>query len=353
MATVSVVIPARDSQETIRVTVQSLWKQTRHPDEVLIVVGHNDFTRTAIEEFVASGFVKIVVVGAPQEYVRDAQWKRWYGAKVSTGDLIFFTDSKVVVDPRAIENSLRLMDECNVSVVGGITPAWPDQCKNFWAKLHDHALVSNLPNFPPVGFLTRENFGKSESLPVTTALMMTRAVFEVVQDDFALDFSKIASTYDDYVLAWLIVNAGFSIVVTDQVIVHHKHRVTWGDYSKQIARSGQSAAIMAKMYPGCPFGVRRVKQVRFIGLVLSFSALLGVVGVCMFERIAVVAGLLAVLVGYCVLGIVNTIKAKETEAFLFPLFTILLVLNFALHFTKTYIQPNHNSEEVVQYLQIH
>jgi hypothetical protein len=353
MTTISVVIPARDSQGTIRVTIDSLWNQTLRPDEVLVVVGADDYTKTAIQDYITSGFVTMVTVNPPADYIRDAQWKRWMGVKISKGDLIFLTDSKVVLEPHALENALRLMQGYGVMVVGGITPAWPDQAQNFWAKLHDKALVSNLPIFPHVSFLTKQNFGKTESLPVTTALMFTRSVFKDVSEDFALEFSKIASTYDDYVLSWLIAKAGYTILVTNQVVAHHLHRICWKDYSKQIARSGQSAAIMARMYLECPFGKRRMNQVNLITLVISLCTAFSLLTIAMFRETAIILYTSLILVGYMFVGAVNVIKAKDWQAIAFPFFTVLLILTFALHFTKTYTQTELRPSAVLEYLQIH
>jgi cellulose synthase/poly-beta-1,6-N-acetylglucosamine synthase-like glycosyltransferase len=353
MQKISVVIPARDSQGTIRTTVESLWSQTLRPDEVLIVVGQNDYTAAAIPEYVENGFVTMLVVKSPEDYIRDAQWKRFIGVKASKGDLIFLTDSKVVMEQHALENALRLMMEHDVSVVGGITPAWPNQVKSFWAKLHDGALVSNLPEFPNVGFLTAEDFGKTESLPVTTALLFKRCVFDAVSDDFALEFSKVASTYDDYVLAWLIAQAGYTILITNQVVAHHLHRTSWSGYSMQISRSGQSAAVMAKMYPDCPFGKRRLKQVRLITAAGSLLAAFCMFIVFVSHETAIVAGLFLAVIGYVLLGIANIIKAKNWQAFAFPFFTVLLILTFALHFSKTYMSSKMHPSSVQEYLQIH
>jgi hypothetical protein len=350
---ISVVIPARDSQNTIRVTVETLYNQTRRPDEVIIVVCPGDHTCTTIEDYILSGFVKPVVTETPGDYVRDAQWKRCVGVLASKGDLVFLTDSKVVLEEHAIERSCKLMLEYNVDVVGGISPAWPDQMSNFWAKLHDKALVSNLPDFPTVGLLTERNFGKTESLPVTTALMMKRKVFQAVSGDFALEFSKVASTYDDYVLSWLIVRAGFPILVTNQVIAHHKHRISWKGYSTQISRSGQSAAVMAKMYPKCPFGTRRVRQVSLIATTLLLGLMGSIVAITVLGEQAIITGLLLSMLGYLVLGMINVVKAKEMQAFVFPILTTLLILIFSLHFAKTYTKTEQRMQEMAPYLQIH
>lgn len=350
---ISVVIPARDSQGTIRITIETLYNQTKRPDEVIVVVCPGDYTCTTIEDYILSGFVRLVVTETPRDYVRDAQWKRYVGVLASKGDLVFLTDSKVVLEEHALERACGMMLEHNVDVVGGISPAWPDQMNNFWAKLHDKALISNLPDFPMVGLLTEQNFGKTESLPVTTALMMKRKVFQAVSKDFALEFSKVASTYDDYVLSWLIVKAGFPILVTNQVIAHHKHRISWGGYSAQISRSGQSAAVMAKMYPECPFGTRRVRQVSMIATTLLLGLTGNIAAITVLKEQAIITSLLLAMFGYLVLGMINVVKAKEMKAFVFPIFTTLLIIIFSLHFAKTYTKTELRMQEIASYLQIH
>jgi len=349
---VSVVIPARDSQSTIRTTVETLHNQTRRPDEVVIVVGENDLTRVTIEDFITSGFVTMIVTKPPSDYIRDAQWKRWVGTKQSMGDIIFLTDSMILLEEHALENALRLMKEHQVSVLGGITPSWPDQSNNFWAILHDKALVSNLPQFPVAGLLTAEKFGETESLPVTAALMMTRSVFESVEHDFALEFSKVGASYEDFALSWLIVKAGYAILMTNQVVAYHKHRINWFEYSKQIGRSGQGAAVMAKMYPDCPLSTRKFKQVKLIKIGLLLIAISVLFATIMFKSTTIMVVLLLSVVGFLALGVLNVFKAKKIQAFFFPLFTTLLILNFALHFNKTYTQTSYTPFMVNEYLQI-
>lgn len=352
MKTLSVVIPARDSQNTIRTTIETLFRQTRKPDEVIVVIDENDQTTTSITDYIKRGFVKIVRTTIPQEYVRDAQWKRYVGINISNGDIIFLTDSKVYLEEDTLEKALTLMEENSVSVVAGITPGWPDQKKNFWSSLHDNGIISNLPKFRELDFLTKENFGATESLPVTCALALEREVFEKIKRDFALNFSKLASTYDDYVLSWLIVDAGYTILLSNKVIARHKHRVQFPDYFAQIGRSGQSAAIMQKLYPECPFANRRHLQVIGIFSLLTISFVYIPLLAVMFGWIFVLVFVYICMGTYLLLGFINVLLAKELRAIFFPFFTIILILNFSLHYIKSYIAEN-TPENVSKYLQIH
>lgn len=353
-ATVTVVIPARDSCTTIRRTIESLARQTRRPDEVIVVVCKGDSTKSAIEDYVDDGFVGIVEVSPPAYMVRDAQWKRREGARIAKGDVIFFTDSRVILEQHAIQRALELMERHNVMAVAGIVPAWPEQSTSFMAKIQDKGLIQNNPDFPDVGFLTEKNIGKTESLPGLGAFAMSRKAFERIRNDFGVEFSAIASSYDDYVTAWLLVKSGITILVTNTVVGYHKHRLVWKDYVAQISRSGQSAAVLVHQYPECPFGQRRLIQVLAILGFTAVSLTVAVTSISAFGFTVVLAMAALAFGCYLILGVANTIKAKEIWGFLIPLFTALLILTFACHFMKGWVkkrQPNH--QELVEYLQIH
>lgn len=349
---ISVVIPVRESKETIRKTIDSLYSQTLLPDEVIVVSTYNDSTYVVIKDYVEKGLVKIVNTNVPKEYIRDSQWKRYIGIKESKGDVVFLVDSKIILREDAIENSVYLMNINNVKVVAGITPAWPEQKKDFWAQVHDQALISNLPKFIGEKQLNSINFGKSESLPVTAMLMMKKEVFDQISEDFALNFSKIASTYDDYVLSWLIVRAGYSILTTNKVVAYHKHRISGKRYFQQIARSGQSAAIMNIMYHDCPFALRREKQVLLISIMVVVAISLIILDFFSTQLLLNFISWIYIIAFYSILGIINMVKSKNLKAYIFPFISILLILNFSYHFIKTNLKTNHNPKDVDSYLQI-
>lgn len=351
---VSVVIPARESQGTIRKTIESLAGQTRPPDEVIVVVGRGDRTCTAIEDYIDSGFVRVLERDLPARFVRDAHWKRWVGAKAAKGDVLFFTDSKVILEQHAIQRALELMDEYSVMVVAGIVPAWPDQASHFITKIQDKGLVQNNPNFPDVGFLTRDNFGRTESLPGTGALVMTRQAFEQIQDDFGVAFSATAPSYEDYVTVWLLVRSGIPVLITNKVVVYHKHRLTWGDYLTQISRSGQGAVAIRFRYPDCPFGRRRLAQVFAVWGLAATSLVVAGTSISAFGLSAIWVMAILAMGFYFILGMVNAVRARDLWGFLIPPVTTLLILTFVVHFSKGWVKRGClEPQEALKYLQIH
>lgn len=351
--TVSVVIPARNSQETIRLTIDSLTKQTHLPNEVFVVVGENDQTHTSIEDYIKSGFVSLLQAKPPPHMIRDAQWKRWFGAHSVNSDIIFFTDSKVIVEKNAIQETLFLMEEYSAKVVAGVVPAWPEQSSHFMAKIQDHGLIQNNPCFSEASFLTRENFAKSESLPCTGAIAMETSVFHLIQDDFAVEFSATTPSYEDYVVAWLLVQKNIPILTTNRVIAFHKHRLIWKEYLTQISRSGLGAAALRCYYPECPFGKKRLFQslfvlgAFFVGLTTITYLILNSLFVVLWSVIGLVLGT------FFGLGVVNVIKAKDLECFFIPPFTALVITTFVFSFVKGWFRHGQvRPEEALEYLQL-
>jgi len=354
-AIVSVVIPARGSQDSIRRTIQSLAHQTCLPDEVIVVVGKDDPTRTVIEDYIDNGFVQILETDPPARFVRDAHWKRWTGARIAKGNVICFTDSNVILEEHAIQNALDLFKRYNIGAVAGIVPTWPEQSSSFMAKVQDKGLVINYPEFPEIGFLDKSNFGKSENLPVTGILLLTKAAFESIQDDFGVEFSSMASTYDDYVVGWLLVKAGITIAVTKTVIGYHKPRLSLRKYIKEISRSGQSAAVMCWQYPECPFGKRRLLQTLAVWVITVFGLVVTAISSALFGPITLLVVTVLAIGGYFVLGIANAVKIHDFWGFLIPPITTLLIFTFVVHFTKGWTlvkQKRLEPQNVQRYLQI-
>lgn len=349
---ISVIIPAKDSAETLPRTIESLQKQTYLPTEIIVVINENDNSTRDLQAQIKEGQIKVIVTEAPSHFMRDAQWKRREGGRVATGEVLFFTDSKAFLEVHALAETINLMQTYRKEAVAGAACAWPEQ-KGFSARLQDAALVKNNPEFPKIGFLNKTNFGKTESLPVTTALAMTRRVFDLVEADFGVDFSASASSYEDYVLAWLVVEKDIEILITNRVISYHKHRTSLKRYFQQIARSGQGAAMLDYRYPQCPLGGRRRKQVLAVLTTVSFT--LGTFfGLLLSSNwLAIYILSLCSLIGYSLLAIGNVLKAQRLDGVLMPFFTILLILNFSLHFLKSWLKRGRQSVfELQQYVQI-
>ncbi len=111
--TISVIVPAYNSEATIGACLQSLLAQSRAPDEIVVV---DDGSRDGTVDIVSKYPVRLV------RLARNAGpgVARNEGAKVASGDILAFTDSDCVAPPDWLARIEREFDdEGIVAVTGG------------------------------------------------------------------------------------------------------------------------------------------------------------------------------------------------------------------------------------------
>jgi glycosyltransferase involved in cell wall biosynthesis len=114
---VSVILLTKNSASTVQKSIESIFAQTRPPDEVVVVDGDS---RDGTLEIVKKYPVKLVTEpGLGFGYARNL------GVKNASGDIVFFHDSDCIAEPDYIENALPHFDS-NPEPVGvtGQTRLW-------------------------------------------------------------------------------------------------------------------------------------------------------------------------------------------------------------------------------------
>ncbi len=105
MPTISVIIPSYQHAATIGACLDSVFAQTRLPDEVIVVNdGSTDGTETALAPYLA----RIVHI-AQNNQGGNAARNRGFGA--SRGDLVIFCDADVVMRPDMLAKMERALDD--------------------------------------------------------------------------------------------------------------------------------------------------------------------------------------------------------------------------------------------------
>ena len=101
---VSVVVPAYNSERTLRECLAAIHAQTRPPVEVIVVDdASSDSTRDIAREFA------VILLETPVN--RGPAAARNRGIRASHGDILFFVDSDCALSADAIEQALRILDE--------------------------------------------------------------------------------------------------------------------------------------------------------------------------------------------------------------------------------------------------
>jgi glycosyltransferase involved in cell wall biosynthesis len=118
---ISVVIPVRDEENSVRALLEGLLKQTLAPKEIIITDGGSaDATVQIIEEFINAG--------APVKLFRERNSMpgraRNIGAKHAAGEWIAFTDAGTIPAPNWLASRIeRVTSDSTVDVVyGGFAP---------------------------------------------------------------------------------------------------------------------------------------------------------------------------------------------------------------------------------------
>lgn len=117
---VSVVILTKNSAATVSKSLESVFKQTRKPDEVVVVDGSSkDDTLKIVRQY------PVKLVSEPGLGFGHA---RNLGVEKSKGDIILFLDSDCYADPQWIEKVLQHFTNPEIAGVTGQTCLWNTDC---------------------------------------------------------------------------------------------------------------------------------------------------------------------------------------------------------------------------------
>ncbi|HEU4785487.1 MAG TPA: glycosyltransferase [Ktedonobacterales bacterium] len=342
---VSVVIPVKMNQATIRATVRSLLNQDyRGSIEIVLVGDINDPTWETIREYIDSGRVRVLEAEVHSAN-RDANAKRSIGLKAARGDVLALTDSDMILPPHWIATGIQYILRGWPCVAGPMRGA----TGNFWDAYADLVnLGSKTPRFVVNRVLDVERYGRPRHKPPITAnVFMTREAL-----DRAGDFdATFIHSYEDYSWFWAACKVGVPILCTPSLQADHFHRQGWRRLLRQYIRAGKGCADFVIKYPESP-----LSRLRFLQWMLVWATTLGAIGLILagvvatnnpgvlgiptaFTQLSGLSMSLAVLdpivlamltiLGLLGLGITNAITVRQARAVVFPFITLVFGLAFS------------------------
>ena len=184
LPTVSIVIPCKGSERTIRAAVDSFLGQDYPALSELILVGDvNDSTWEALADVRDSRLVLIEQEHTPGR--RDPNVKRDKGIRKSAGDVIALADSDIVVDPGWLGRAVGLLNGQGGGLVAGGIRSIND---TFWGRFVDNnVMAAKTPRVPRPYRVTAKNFGaRGCKPPITANAVFTRDLYDSVQLDIVL-----------------------------------------------------------------------------------------------------------------------------------------------------------------------
>jgi putative flippase GtrA/glycosyltransferase involved in cell wall biosynthesis len=328
---VSVVIPCRDNQATIRDAVLSLLDQDYpYLNEVLIVGSPGDCTWAALAD-IRDPRVQPFEVDAPPG-LRDANYKRDVGIGRAASDLIALVDSDVVLPRDWMSTAVAAMDAEGVQCVTGGLKSLLD---SFWGRYTDHTVIgAKTPRIGHSYLVTSADFGRAgRKPPITANALFTRELYEACP----IDPTWSHGSYEDYEWFWRVTAAGYPIYVSSALYGLHQHRQGWRALAREYRRSSRGCAYFIREHRDSPFAQHRLRQALTLPAVASVATV--AVGMALLRGYGtgVAALIIAVLIGIC--GYQLT-RARRLESIAYPAVGLVLGLVFTTGLINNLARPS-------------
>lgn len=313
---VSVIIPVKNSDDTIEETVKSLLVDQDYEGdyEVILVGDKQDLTWSALAEFHGNTRLRLIEteIKSPR---RDANAKRQIGLEAARGSVLALTDSDMVLATNWLTMGVELIRQFSV-----VTGSMISIGRGFWGSYVDaNPLGSKTPRMDNAYVLTRENYAHGSNKPPVTANMFFRAeVFETVGGPDP----NFVYSYEDYPWFRDMVDNGFEVYCTSLLAGMHYHRHGWRKLSKEYYESGYGCADYVLKFPRCALSLKRLEQMfEFVGV-----ALLLITGLVVWPIETILASITVAVV----VSVVSGVKTEQFVALVYPVVTLVLGSFFSI-----------------------
>jgi glycosyltransferase involved in cell wall biosynthesis/putative flippase GtrA len=323
--TVSVVIPCKANERTIRATVQALLVQD-YPGliEVICVGDIDDPTWQALAGITDPRLILLEQAKTPGR--RDPNVKRDRGIRHAAGDILALADSDIVMDTGWLSAAVSLLAAQGSGLVAGGMRSVQD---TFWGRFVDrNVLAAKTPRIPQPYRVTAANFGqRGFKPPVTANAVFTRDLYEECPLDVTWSFG-----YEDYEWFWRVAKAGHAITFSRELTAAHHHRRGFRMLAREYRQSSHGCAHFIRAHPDSPLARKRLLQ----AILLPLAGLAAVATLAW----AVVAGygpyaVAAVGVAVVVLAVREAIGAGSAEGVVYPPAALALGLVFTLNLARS------------------
>jgi GT2 family glycosyltransferase len=312
--TVSVVIPCKSSETTIRATVEALLAQN-YPGliEIIVVGDIGDSTWMALQGVHDRRLIILEQPKAPGK--RDPNIKRDVGIRYSTGEILALADSDIVMDRDWLSKAVSMLITQGGGLVAGGMRSIHD---TYWGRFVDgNILAAKTPRLSKPYYVTTENFGKRGfKPPVTANAVFTRELYRICPLDVTWAYG-----YEDYEWFWRLVKTGQKILFTAELTAAHHHRRSFRKLVKEYQQSAHGCAHFIRRHGDSPLA--RKRQLQAFGLPAAALGFLATSAIAVIAgRGEAVAAIMALALA--VVGVREALRARALEALTYPPATLAL-----------------------------
>jgi putative flippase GtrA len=330
LPTVSVVIPCKNSERTIRATVESFLAQD-YPAlaEVILVGDVGDPTWMPLDDVNDPRMVLIEQEKTPGR--RDPNVKRDKGIRKSSGDVIALADSDIVVDPGWVGRAVALLNGQGGGLVAGGMRSIND---TFWGRFVDNnVLAAKTPRVARPYQVTAENFGaRGYKPPITANAVFTRSLYDECSLDTAWSYG-----YEDYEWFWRLAKDKHKILFSSELTAAHHHRRSFRHLVREYRQSAHGCAQFIRAHPDSPLARKRTMQ--------AFGLPIGALGALALGALAVADGYGALVFGVLALATVlvagrEVSRTRSLEGLTYPPAALALGGIYAASIAGNLIRPS-------------
>jgi len=344
LPSISVIIPVRGNEATIRAAIDSILRQDYPLLRELILVGSpGDATWSALRD-VNDPRLFVTETETPPG-IRDANFKRDRGIRKASGDLISLIDSDMIIPPDWMSTAVRLLMENDVDCIAGVMRSIRD---DFWGRFVDrNRLSAKTPRAKAAYLVTAEGFGAAGyKPPITADTLFTKKMYL----DCPIDGNWTHGSLEDYEWFWRVVERGHKVLVSNQLFGWHHHRSGLKKLTAEYRRSARGCAYFIRAHRESPFAQKRMTQAVVLPLA-AFGVLVGFAGAAyMSHGLAAAVGIAAFLViVMLLLSGREFARSRTLESLLYPVPALILGINYtaslATHLVRNrpqrHAQPKH------------
>jgi putative flippase GtrA/GT2 family glycosyltransferase len=317
--TISVVIPCRGNESTIRATLESLLRQD-YPclGEIFLIGSPGDSTWRALGK-ISDPRLSVWETETPPG-MRDANFKRDAAIRMTSCDLVALVDSDIVLPPDWMSRAVATLEDSGASCVAGGMKSSHD---TFWGRYTDSTWIgAKTPRIAESYTVTSADFGvRGRKPPISANVLFTRGLY----DNCPIDPFWSHGSYEDYEWFWRVAKAGYAIHVCRDLFGWHHHRRGMSALIKEYRRSSRGCAYFVLAHMDSPFAQRRLRQ----AIVLPLTAAIGLGGTV----VAVAYGYGSIVAGgmlgcAAMLAVHQLVRSRSLESILYPVVGLTLGLVF-------------------------
>lgn len=322
---VSIVIPVRNNEATIRAAVESLLGQN-YPElrEIFLIGSPGDSTWRALEGIDDPRLILYETETPPG--IRDANFKRHLGVRATSGALVALVDSDMVLPEDWLRNAVRALVNSGADCVAGVMRSIHD---DYWGRFVDNCrLAAKTPRVREAYFVSSDDFGgSSRKPPITANILFTGEMYARCP----IDSNWSHGSLEDYEWFWRVVSSGFRVLVTDQLFGWHHHRSGLKKLTGEYRRSARGCAYFIRAHSQSPFARKRLMQAitlplaAFVGLAAMVTAVLTGYGMLAIGAVAACA-----VAGGIALSAREFAAAKTFESLTYPVPALILGASYTL-----------------------